>query len=104
MGGLHSYLMEAPGALILGALYQRYDSHGQSIYSTAVITRDPHDRFSRYHTKAFPLFLPADPEFIRLWLDPAVKTHPDIDALLAEPKLFYDLRVTPVRTYKSGEA
>lgn len=96
------YLMESPGALILGALWNVYPTG--PTYSTAVITRDPHERFSRYHSKSFPLFLPQDPEFIKLWLDPAVETHPAIDAILAQPRLFYDLEVTQVKTYKSSTA
>jgi len=97
------YLMQAPEALILGALYKTWQSADGLVYSLSIITRDPHPRFSKYHEKAFPLFLPKDREFLQLWLSQQIKTHADIDALLREPKLFTDLSVTEVKTYKSGE-
>lgn len=51
--------------MILGAVYQAFPN---GKYSCAVITRDEHPRFAPYHDKAFPLFLPHNLDFLKLWL------------------------------------
>lgn len=98
------FLMQAPAGLILGALYKTWASDAGLIYSASIITRNPHPRFSQYHNKAFPLFLPNNRNFLQLWLSKDVKQHAEIDALLRAPRLFTELSVTQVKTYKSGEA
>jgi putative SOS response-associated peptidase YedK len=93
------YLMEGVTPILLGAVYKSYPN---GLYSTAIITRDSHARFDEYHDKAFPLFLPPDPEFLRLWLSDAPETHPSIAELLEKPQVFNQLKVTPVKTLKGG--
>lgn len=100
-GRKHQYLMTSHKPFLLGALYRPFPN---GLYSCAIITRDSHPRFDRYHDKAFPLFLPAEKDFIELWLDPAVLSDPVIDDLLDHPRLYPDLLVTEVKTFKSGVA
>ncbi len=95
------YLMEAETPMLLGALYKLWEP---GVLSAAIITRSPHPRFRVYHEKSTPFFLPPDPGFIALWLDPTVYQHPAIDRVLEDPKLYYDLHVTPVASYKLGRA
>jgi putative SOS response-associated peptidase YedK len=96
------YLMESNNGLILGALYKCWPSEQGDMYSMAVITRPPHDRFSKYHEKSFPLFLPPDSDFLKLWLSKDIEHHDAISAVLDAPKLYTDLNVTRVKSYKSG--
>ncbi|WP_341936857.1 hypothetical protein [Marinimicrobium sp. C2-29] len=71
----------------------------------AVITRPPHPRFSRYHDKSIPFFLPLDPEVIRTWLDPKIGADdPVIKSLLDRPKIYSSLSVTRVKSFVRGEA
>ena len=97
------YLMESKEAMLLGAIYQCWQTENGPIYSVAIITRPVHERFAVYHKKSTPLFLPADKSFVDRWLDPELSTHPALDDLLASPKLFYPLQITEVKTYKRGE-
>jgi|GEM_PF-277568 len=99
-GRRHRFLMEANTPFLLGALYRRF-SNGR--YACAVITRDSHPRFEPYHDKAFPLFLPPDPEFIRLWLDSSVGQAAEIDHLLAHPVLYPELAISEVKTFRHGQ-
>lgn len=46
-----SYFMEGEKPLLLGAVYRPFPN---GLYSTAIITRDAHLRFDKYHDKAFP--------------------------------------------------
>jgi putative SOS response-associated peptidase YedK len=93
------YLMEGQHPLLLGAVYRPFSN---GLYSTAIITRDEHPRFSRYHDKAFPLFLPPDAEFLKRWLSDEPASHPVIADLLAHPRVFTPLKVTPVKTFKDA--
>ncbi len=97
--GKIKYLMESETPLLIGAVYRKFPN---DLYSTAVITRDSHPRFDQYHDKAFPLFLPNDPHFLRLWLSDEPETHPEIAHLLEHPKVFNHLKVTPVKTFKDA--
>jgi len=94
------YLMNAKGAILFGAVYREFEN---GCYSTAVITRPPHERFSKYHQKSIPCFLPHDKDFVSAWLDGDAK-----DALvmseLDNPKIHQDLAVTKVKTFKGGES
>lgn len=92
-----SFFVEGEKPLLLGALYRSFPS---SLYSTAIITRDEHLRFSTYHDKAFPLMLPPDPQFLKLWLSDEPETHPAIAHLLENPRIFTGLNITPVKTFK----
>lgn len=95
------YLIEGATPMLLGALYKEWEP---GMLSAAIITRSPHPRFSVYHEKSTPFFLPPDPEFIALWLDQTVDQHPLIDQVLEDPRLYYGLHITPVASYKSGKA
>jgi putative SOS response-associated peptidase YedK len=95
------FLVTSDRLLLLGAVYQRFPS---GRYSCAIITRDAHPRFEAYHEKAFPLFLPYNVEFLKLWLSQADEQQPQIAHLLASPKIFANLSILPVKTFKGGIA
>ncbi len=103
--GKQRYLMTSSEGFALGCLYKDYAlADGTRVRSFAVITRPPHHRFSRYHDKAFPLFLPMDKAAIEEWLNPEIETSPLIEEILDNPRLEADLAVTPVKTYRNAEA
>lgn len=93
------FFVEGARPLLMGCLYNRFNN---GTYSCAVITRDAHPRFTEYHDDAFPLMLPHDPNFLKLWLSDASPDHPAIAELLQQPKIFTDLTVTAVKTYKDA--
>ncbi|MBX2859407.1 MAG: SOS response-associated peptidase family protein [Cellvibrionaceae bacterium] len=101
--GKARYLMQSQTLFALGCVYQQWQQAGATVYSFALITRDPHPRFSRYHDKSMPLFLPNNPEFLDHWLDPTVEQSPQISAVLEQPKLRVTFDVLPVKTYKRAE-
>lgn len=94
------FFVQGRRPLLMGCVYQRF---GNGLYSCAVITRSAHPRFTDFHDDAFPLMLPLDPAFLKLWLSDAPSEHPAIAALLEQPQIFTDLTVTPVKTYKDAE-
>mgnify|MGYP000507082542 CR=1 FL=1 len=94
------YLMESEGALLLGAVYRTFDN---GCYSSAVITRPPHERFSQYHEKSIPCFLPPDKAVIDAWLNGG-PDDPLVDDVLNDPRIYQDLKVTNVETFKDGKA
>lgn len=79
----------------MGCLYNRFQN---GRYSCAVITRD----HTEYHENAFPMMLPYDANFLKLWLSNTPPDDPVITELLNQPKIFTDLTVTPVKTYKDA--
>lgn len=93
------FFVEGERPLLIGCLYQRFQN---GRYSCAVITRDEHPRFKDFHEDAFPLMLPYDTSFLKLWLSDAPANTPEISRLLKQPKIFTDLTVTPVKTYKDA--
>lgn len=93
------YFVESDTPMLLGTVYRAFPG---GHYSTAVITRDSHPRFEPYHDKAFPLFLPPNADFIKLWLGPEPETHPAIAGLLEHPRIFNRLKVTQVKTFKDA--
>lgn len=93
------YLMRSKQPILLGTIYRRFPS---GAYSCAVITRDSQPGFDRYHDKAFPLMLPNDPHFLRLWLADVPESESIVAELLAFPKVFNDLEVVAVKTLKGG--
>lgn len=94
------YLMEAEKGLLLGAVYRPF---ANGCYATAVITRPPHASFSMYHDKSIPCFLPHNEEFISNWLS-GNPNDPCINDVLANPKIYQDLKVTKVNTFKDARA
>lgn len=96
----HQYLMQSQQAFILGAVYRKLENGD---YSCAIITRDAHPKMEPYHDKAFPLFLPVEPNFIDLWLGDQPADRLEIQTLLEYPKLYPTLEVTRVKTYKNKQ-
>lgn len=94
------FLIESDLPLLLGCVYRPFPN---GCYSAAIITRDRHLRFEKYHDKAFPLMLPHDAGFLDLWLSGASEDEPAIANLLENPKIFNDLKVTPVKTFKDAK-
>lgn len=94
------FLIESEQPILLGCVYRRFEN---GCYSTAIITRNEHLRFGKYHDKAFPLMLPHDRDFLQLWLSDEREDHPAIADLLENPRIFTDLKITPVKTFKGGQ-
>lgn len=99
------YLMQAKRGLVLAAVYNDWhNDDGSTVRSMAVITRPPHERFSQYHQKSMPCFLPADADFIQHWLDPTIGIEdPALQDFLANPQLTEDLCVQQVKTYTHAQ-
>jgi putative SOS response-associated peptidase YedK len=93
------FFVEGERPILLGCLYNRFQN---GKYSCAVITRNAHPRFTDYHDDSFPLMLPHDPNFLKLWLSDTPPDDQAIAELLKQPKIFTDLTVTPVKTYKDA--
>lgn len=91
------YLMEGEKPFLLGALYRPFTN---GCYSCAVITRDSHPRFDRYHDKAFPCFVPAEPTFVDQWLNMDGQLPELVDHYLAHPQITVSLRVAAVKAFK----
>lgn len=99
------YLMRSDKGFALGAVYKdwKHPQSGEVLRSMAIITRPPHPRFSQFHEKSLPLFIPLDADLISDWLDPTIDTNLAIEELLAAPRITTPLQVTPVKTYIRGE-
>ena len=98
------FLMKAPEGLALGALYKDWkDGSGNTQRSMAIITRPPHAKFSQYHDKSIPCFLPLNINILTEWLDPKIETSAIIDDILSRPRIYNDLDVHKVKTYKDGK-
>lgn len=103
--GKNHYLMRSDSGLAVGTVYQDWHTPGgETVRSMAVITRPPHPRFSKYHDKSIPHFLPMDAEVIKTWLDPETDSeHPVIRELLEQPKIYTPLTVTQVKSFIRAE-
>lgn len=99
--GKDKYLMRSDKGFALGCLYREWETEQENLKSFAVITRPPHDRFSTYHKKAFPLFIPLQTSAITTWLT-APYDSPELQYWLNAPRLTVDLSVTQVKTYKDA--
>jgi putative SOS response-associated peptidase YedK len=93
-----SFLLEGDEAFFLGGLYNQYEHDGNVITTFSVITRDPHTRFSRYHDKATPLFMPFDENIIDQWLNPRVQNADVFKLILDNPKITVDFSVTEINS------
>lgn len=102
--GKERYLMRGKTPFALGVLYKDWGEGENSQRSAAVITRPPHARFSQFHEKSTPLFIPMDITVIRQWLDCSEENNLVVEELLNHGRLTVDLEVTEVKTYKRGEA
>ena len=101
--GKQRYLMRGKTPFALGVVYKDWQKGEDHKRSAAVITRPPHARFSQYHDKSTPLFIPLDITVIRQWLDGTIENNLVVEELLSQPRLSVDLEVTEVKTYKRGE-
>ncbi len=97
-GKAHYFMQPTCGALLLGAVYRVFSN---GCYSCAVITRPPRDDFSQFHEKSMPCFLPHDKEVISAWLRQGMNC--DVEQLLATPRIYTDLTITKVKTFKHAE-
>ena len=101
--GKARFLMKSEEGFALGCVYKDWEINGEHLRSFAVITRPPHERFSQYHDKSVPCFIPLDKTFIEEWLNPNIDSSPAINALLDNATLTTDLEVTKVKSYKHAE-
>ncbi|MDY6978007.1 MAG: SOS response-associated peptidase family protein [Pseudomonadota bacterium] len=102
--GKSHYLMKpTSGALLIGAVYRRFSN---GLFSSAVVTRPPTEKFSQYHEKSIPCFLPHDKHAINAWLtaDTQGALNNEVEYILNNPRIYTDLEVTRVKTFKSAEA
>ena len=102
--GKSHYLMKpTSGALLIGAVYRRFSN---GLFSCAVVTRPPIDGFSQYHEKSIPCFLPHDSHAINAWLtaDKHGSLNDEVEYILNNPRIYTDLEVTRVKTFKSAQA
>lgn len=93
----------ATGALLIGAVYRRFSN---GLFSCAVVTRPPVEGFSQYHEKSIPCFLPHNAHAINAWLaaDKQGSLNNEVEYILNNPRIYTDLEVTRVKTFKSAEA
>lgn len=102
--GKDKYLMRSEEGFALGCLYKDWVApDGSRLRSFAVITREPHDRFKKYHEKSTPFFLPLDKDVLAEWLNPTIGNSELINDLLATPRLYNDIKVTKVKSYKDAK-
>ena len=102
--GKSHYLMKPQsGALLIGAVYRRFSN---GLFSCAVVTRPPIEGFSQYHEKSIPCFLPHDSHAINAWLtaDKHGSLNDEVEYILNNPRIYTDLEVTRVKTFKSAQA
>ncbi|MEM0911756.1 MAG: SOS response-associated peptidase family protein [Pseudomonadota bacterium] len=95
----HQYLMQSQQPFLLGALYRKLNNGD---YTCAIITRYAHPKMEAYHDKVVPLFLPNDNNFVQAWLTQKDTVPPEVDYLLNTPKLYPNLHVQRVKSYKSA--
>lgn len=99
-GKKRQYLMEGGQPFLLGALYRPF---ANNCFSCAVITRDSHPRFDAYHDKAFPCFIPADPDFVDQWLNAEGEVPEIVSRYLSQRQITVPLRIAPVKAFKHGK-
>ncbi|BCE01514.1 SOS response-associated peptidase family protein [Marinicellulosiphila megalodicopiae] len=102
--GKQQYLMQSKTGFALGCIYKDWiQVDGSVTRSFAVITRPPHKRYSEYHSKSTPLFLPLDADVLTRWLDPA-PLYTDLNQYVEQAVLTTDFDVYPVKTYRSPDS
>jgi putative SOS response-associated peptidase YedK len=86
-------------AFALGGLFRTWISRatGECVYSCSVITLAPHpsDAWRRVHSQSTPLILPAQPDILQRWLDPAFDQVAAFQPLLT-PAFHQPIRCTPI--------
>lgn len=75
-------------ALALGGLYREWHCRetGEITTSCSVVTLPPHPKLAPYHSKASPLLIPQDGNWIDRWLNPSI-TEPAEFELLLRPRI-----------------
>ncbi len=102
--GKDKFLMTSEIGFALGCLYKDYvNEDGVVRRAFAVVTREPHPRFSKFHHASTPLFLPLDASTLKEWLDPRVATSEVVSLLIDRPVLYSSFRVQKVKSYKHAE-
>lgn len=97
-GKAHYLIKPESGACLIGAVYRIFSN---GAYSCAVITRPPINSFSEYHEKSIPCFLPHDRHAIEAWLHSDMNN--EVDQLLSSPRIYTNMVVTKVKTFKDAE-
>ncbi|GFD92010.1 hypothetical protein KUL156_53010 [Alteromonas sp. KUL156] len=101
-GKAHYLMKPTSGALLIGAVYRRFSN---GLFSCAVVTRPPIEGFSQFHEKSIPCFLPHNAHAVKAWLaaDTQGRLNNDVEFMLNHPRLYTDLEVTQVKTFKNAE-
>lgn len=101
-GKAHYLMKPTSGALLIGAVYRRFSN---GLFSCAVVTRPPIEGFSQFHEKSIPCFLPHNAHAVKAWLaaDTEGRLNNDVEFMLNHPRLYTDLEVTQVKTFKNAE-
>lgn len=65
----------AEQAIAFAGLYRQWQHPitGEVSNSCSIITLAPHPKLTPYHSKASPMILPADDDWLEQWLDPSIK-------------------------------
>lgn len=89
-------------ALALGGLYREWlcRDTGEITTSCSVITLPPHPKLAPYHSKASPLLIPQDGNWIDRWLDPGITNPAEFEQLL-RPRIPSTLQAQQIN--KPGE-
>jgi len=101
-GKAHYLMKPTSGALLIGAVYRRFSN---GLFSCAVVTRPSIEGFSQFHEKSIPCFLPHNAHAVKAWLaaDTEGRLNNDVEFMLNHPRLYTDLEVTQVKTFKNAE-
>ncbi|GFD70458.1 SOS response-associated peptidase family protein [Alteromonas sp. KUL106] len=101
-GKAHYLMKPTSGALLIGAVYRRFSN---GLFTCAVVTRPPIEGFSQFHEKSIPCFLPHNAHAVKAWLaaDTQGRLNNDVEFMLNHPRLYTDLEVTQVKTFKNAE-
>ncbi len=90
------------GVIAFGGLYRQWQHRGtgEIVNSCSIITLPAHPKLTAYHSKASPLMLPTEGDWLEQWLDPQVQ---DVDrfAPLLQPKIQQTLNAQMIN--KPGE-
>lgn len=101
-GKAHYLMKPTSGALLIGSVYRRFSN---GLFSCAVVTRPPIEGFSQFHEKSIPCFLPHNAHAVKAWLaaNTEGRLNNDVEFMLNHPRLYTDLEVTQVKTFKNAE-
>lgn len=69
----------------------------------ALVPRPPHVQYRKYLEKSIPYFLPTNKLVVDAWLT-GRPDDPLVNDVLNNPRIYQDLKVTNVETFKDGTA